>query len=496
MLELIENLNSFQHRSPKLYLGLVVSCAVLGAFFLSLIPIFGIKFLISSVATIFSIETASDLMVLFYQVPLSALCFYLSYQFVLIQLISPKTSDIYISINKKKTPKLLALINELEQHFNVKAFDNIFLTDKYAISTHISPVYCVPQLGETTLQIGLPLMQTVSADQFKSLLARRIGQLSLSKNPITGRIYLFSDILNQYFTTCKQSTHWSYIPFFYFFRSFQNLFNAISFYAIRMDELQADQYAIEITDEESFSQTLSQTILASHYLKNTFWVSMYKLHRQYSNKAIYPHANMAVSFAQSVNKEKSRTLINQHFQQLSNFEYPTPLLRTRLLELGFESYSLPEYLETTAANIYLDTALPKVTKIFDQLWLQHIKSQHETSAQLDSNEQRLNILSIKISEQPLSASETWELAVLTEKIKGYSFAIPIYKKILERNPMHAKSMFAIGRILLSYNDSTGLEVLQKAVFLEPNMKKTADELIARYQSRAELNTQQHDQAIA
>lgn len=496
MLELIESLNSFQHRSPKLYLGTVVAFATLGVLLIALLPVLSLYFFISSIVTIFSLNNAADLLVLLYQLPLSALFGYLAYQFVMLPLEIPKASEIYISVNKKKTPKLIALIHELEQHFNINDIDNILLTDQYDISVHISPAYCLPQLGETTLQIGLPLMQTVSANQFKALLARRIGQLSLKTNKITGRINLYRDMLNQYLTACRQNPHWSYKPFFYYIRHYQTLFNAIAFYASRMDELQADKYAVDIIDEEAFAQTLSQTILASYYLKNIFWVSMYKLQRQYPDKSIFPHANMTASFTQTLNLEKSRDLINQHFQQLYDFQSSTPLLRTRLLEIGYESYSIPTPVETTAAKIYLDIALPKVTSIFDKLWLQRLHSQRDTSTQIDSNEQRLNMLTAKISEQPLSATETWELAVLTEKIKGYHAAIPIYKKILERNPMHAKSMFAIGRILLSYNDSTGLDVLDKAIFLEPSMKKTANELIIRYQSRAGVNTETQKQLTA
>lgn len=491
MLELIENLNSFQHRSPRMYLILVIASAILGLICLASIPMLGLVFFISSITTVFTLDSAGDLVSLLYLLPLSALCGYLSFQFITLNLDTPKASEIYISINKKKTPKLTALIHELEQHFNLYAIDTILLTDKYDISIHISPQYCLPHLGNTTLQIGLPLMQTVSADQFKALLIRQLGQLSLKNKPQLEQISLFKDIVNQYLIACRQSDNLFHKPFYYFFLYYQRFFNAISFYAIRMNELRADQYAIKSVSETFLSQTISQTILANHYLKNMFWVSMYKLQRQYSNKAIYPHANMAVSFAQSNNIDKSREIINHQFQQLHDFESPAPLLRTRLRELGLESYSLPEEIESTAAIIYLSTALPKITKIFDKLWLQNIQEQQHSSILLDGNEQRLNLLTTKLTEQPLSAVETWELAVLTEKIKGYSFAIPIYKKILERNPQHAKSMFAIGRILLSYNDATGLNVLSKAVLIEPTMQKTADELIARYQSRiheAELDS--------
>ena len=205
---------------------------------------------------------------------------------------------------------------------------------------------------------------------------------------------------------------------------------------------------------------------------------------------------MTISFTQSIVPSESENLINEQFQKLSDFQSTTPLLRARLKLLGHENYSMPLPLDNTAAIFYLDSALPRITKIFDKLWLQRLQIQRESSSSLTSNEQRLNTLTSKISEQALSAEETWELAVLTEKIKGYHAAIPIYKKIIERNPLHAKAMFAIGRILLSYNDETGISAINKAVFLEPTMKKTADELITRYQARIKNTVEEADELFA
>ena len=501
MFELIENLNSMQHRSPKLYLGIVIACAILGVSILALLPILSLTFLISSFTTLVTTlithsQAYSELSALLYQIPLTAFFSYLSYQLYTLELEQPRASEIYVSINKKKTPKLIALIEELEQHFDINTIDNILITDQYDISVHVTPYHYLPNLGETSLQIGLPLMQTVSSKQFKALLARRIGQLSLATNPVTGKVYFFRDQIQQYLHACQENSHWSYKPFFYFLKFYQKFFNAISFYAIRMDELKNDEYAVDLIDGKSFAQTLSQTIIASHYLKNTFWMSMYKLQRQYPNKTIFPHANMTVSFTQSIVPAESEQLIDKHFKKISDFQHTDPLLRSRLKKLGHDNYSLPLPLDNTAAIYYLENALPRITKIFDKLWLQRLQVQRESTSVLNSNEQRLDALTQKISEQALSAEETWELAVLTEKIKGYHAAIPIYKKILERNPMHAKAMFAIGRILLSYNDAAGVSALEKAVFLDPNMKKTADELIARYQARLENSTEEADELFA
>ena len=213
MLELTESLNSFQHRSPKLYLGFVVFIAMIGVSILALLPILSINFFIATLITLYTtiisqIQALTELANILYQAPLAALFAYLSYQFITLQLDTPKASEIYVTINKKKAPKLISLIEEMEQHFNIDKINNIIITDQYDISVHITPYYGIPKLGETSLQIGLPLMQTISAKQFKALLARRIGQLSFKTQRVTNKIYFFRDQVSQYLNACQNTTHW------------------------------------------------------------------------------------------------------------------------------------------------------------------------------------------------------------------------------------------------------------------------------------------------
>jgi len=496
MSELTERLNSFQHRAPGKYLLVVFIAAVCGFLMLLLFPLLGLKFLQDALITLyaFTIETG-NITPLLYQLPLAASLLYLSYRFFSVKLDTPKPSAIYVSINKKKTPKLVNLINEMEQYFKIKPLTKIIITDQYDISVHITPQFSFPSLYTTTLLIGLPVMQTVSAKQFKALLARRVGQLSFKHNKLTGSLYFFNDCLAQYCHFFKTNRHGSYQVFGFVFNYYYSFFNAISFYARRMEELNADENAIALIDGKSFSQTLAQILIAQHYLKNNYWRLMYQLQRQHPDKLIFPHANMAISYTQNTDSQTAESLLKNEFQRITNFKTSMPLLRTRLEKLGHKTTSLPLPLENTAAIIYLDNALPRITKIFDQLWQQKTQPKEDHDIIDSANDERLQFLLKKITEQALSAEETWELAVLTEKLNGYQAAIPIYKKIIERNPMHSKAIFAIGRILLSYNDKTGIDAIEKAVFLEPAMKKTAYELIARYHARVQ-QTSDSDEAFA
>ena len=496
MLELTESLNSFQHRAPGKYL-LVVSIVALGGFLMFLLlPLLGLKFLLDALITLYAFTIESgNITPLLYQLPLPASLLYLSYRFFSVKLDTPRPSDIYVSINKKKTPKLVNLITDLEQYFKIKPIDKIIITDQYDISVHVTPKFSFPSLYTTTLLIGLPVMQTVSAKQFKALLARRVGQLTFKHNKLTGSLYFFNDCLAQYSHFFKSNRHWSYQVFGFAFNYYYSFFNAVSFYARRMEELSADENAIALVDGKSFSQTLAQILIAQHYLKNNYSRLMYKLQRQYPDKLIFPHANMAVSYTKNTDSQTAESLLKNEFQRITNFKTSTPLLRTRLEKLGHKTISLPLPLENTAAMIYLDKALPRITKIFDKLWQQKIQAKEDHDINSNANDERRQFLLKKITEQALSAEETWELAVLTEKLSGYQAAIPIYRKIIERNPMHSKAIFAIGRILLSYNDETGISAIEKAVFLEPAMRKTADELIARYHARVQQTTDS-DEAYA
>ena len=404
---------------------------------------------------------------------------YISIELFKLDLSRPKGAQ----LDKDKAPKLINLINELKTHFNVNKIDHIIATENFELTVKHTPKFYTPFISHTTLVIGLPVIQSTSPNQLKALLARRIGQLSMAQNKATSFTMKLYSFLLIYANHLGQAESHLHKVFYWFFKVLSDIYFAFAFYTFRQDELTADSYALEIVNDKELAETICQSIVANHFLKNRYWPHIYKISRQSPESPLQPHANLAEAIATYITPEVSETILNDYYNRVAEYQSFTPPLRNRLHNIGHDSYTLPDPITVTAANYYLGDTLTPLCNLFDKVWQSKNQKHHQTLSSDDAQQKRLDNLASKIKSKSLSATEAWEYASLTEKLKGYQAAIPIYKKILEKNPRHAKAMFAVGRILLSYNDERGQYVLEQAIELEPSMKRTAGELIDRFKSR-------------
>jgi len=97
-----------------------------------------------------------------------------------------------------------------------------------------------------------------------------------------------------------------------------------------------------------------------------------------------------------------------------------------------------------------------------------------------SERRRLSDLKQKADSDSLNDNEAWELAHLTEKLEDKALAIQLYQQVLKQNPNHAKTLFAIGRILLTRDDPTGVKILERAMELDKGCVAQGCWMLAKY----------------
>jgi tetratricopeptide (TPR) repeat protein len=143
----------------------------------------------------------------------------------------------------------------------------------------------------------------------------------------------------------------------------------------------------------------------------------------------------------------------------------------------------------TAAARYLGKMSGPIIQMLDKMWLKkHAgssdrskkKAKTDNPENTPSNQQRLAALKKQLAEGKENEDLLWKVANLSEEVEGKAAAIEVYKRLLKLNPGHAKTIFAVGRILLSQDDSAGVDVLEKAVKLDAGCQAQAYWLLANY----------------
>jgi len=220
-----------------------------------------------------------------------------------------------------------------------------------------------------------------------------------------------------------------------------------------------------------------------------------------------PHISMTSVMRKALTENEFAQIMKDLINAELSWKDSMPDLHTRLDHIGQTRLDLPPPVMETAAQRYLGDAFSAVVKLLDKQWLAKngkssstAKKNTETNVkksspikndesmlettEVDDNlpieEQKYQSLRSKAKQAGLSQNEAYELATYAEKFEGKAAAIAMYQKILKNDPNHAKTIFAVGRILLTSNDPSGVNILEKAMQLDKGCIAQACWMLAKY----------------
>lgn len=410
-----------------------------------------------------------------------------------------------LGLKEDKAPRLHELLTEIGQSYKLPSIDRVIIHDHWDLEIVSVPRFGLPVMNINVLYIGLPVLQGLSPIHFKGSLARKLGQYSAVHNKLTHWIYRWRQYCRQYLRTYNRTRSPLYLPLKYFFKLYTPFMNAVTMQAARQDELEGDVYALEIMNDEELADVIIRFEVCRAFLKAKYWPKIFALlHKQPDNPSHLPHINMANVLRKGLTENE----FAQTMKDLLNIEPAwhdeTPGLHARLEHLGQTKLNMPPPVMETAAQRYLGDAFSAVVKLLDKQWLAKngsagkktrkanasAQTQKKTAfdddtlttdsidASLPLDEQRYKALSVKADKLP--PQEAYELATLAEKFNSKVAAITLYQKILKKDPKHAPTIFAVGRILLSQNDPSGVKILEKAMKLDKGCIAQSCWMLAKY----------------
>lgn len=346
-----------------------------------------------------------------------------------------------LKLTKEMTPDLFNVIAEVRSHFKRPAIKNVVITEKFECRIESVPRLGIPIASFNTLVIGLPLMQTLSPEEFKCELSRCIGQHSKVIPSLTLFVYKSHNLWAMYNDSLKKYKKFGTSPLRWFFKTYSRLFEIIAAPAIRMEELEADLFALEyINEREVFdalkSEAISRTLLNTHY-----WPNVRSMVMKHPNIAIKPFANLE-------NSVRSETLQNNRKKWLSEAyltgQFPgdlTPSFRQRMEYIGHSKIRTIPILGMNSAEKYLGDTRKNIIPIIDKLWRSTTLSQWVK----EYKEQRRDIGVIKDLSRKSQKNILWPkdiicYACLAKKLRGYTFRSSV-EKLMRRNMRNATPDF-------------------------------------------------------
>jgi Zn-dependent protease with chaperone function len=365
-------------------------------------------------------------------------------------------------------PRLFALVGELTQALKCPTFDRILLTSDFNAAVVQIPKGFILGGHKNYLLIGLPLLQAVSPQEFRAILAHEFGHLSSNHNQFDGWIYRMRQTWGKVLTRLQQTQQDAPILIFKrFFEWYVPFFDAYSFVLARADEYEADCCAALLAGNKVTATALVATSVRAFFLEESFWTRIYQKVNTHPDPPQKLFTRMADEFKIAIQPENERQWLQLALNFRTNLVDTHPCLSDRLQALGIapeNAFSLLVALEQSAADFFLGDALSSLTEQLEQEWQSAIAFRwREQHSQMQQMQRQLQALEQKRRDRNLSFDEVWNLARLTARLKSNQQTILLLRNVLERRADFAPANYLLGQILLEEGDETGIYYLEAAM---------------------------------
>jgi Zn-dependent protease with chaperone function len=380
-------------------------------------------------------------------------------------------------IDRSEFPELFALIDELSDRLNAPKIHHAIVNyDRNAAVAQV-PHFGWQERSRNYLILGLPLLQSLTPEQFKATLAHELGHLANNDSSFNGYILRIR-------TMCEQLATERYLFIFnWFFRWYEPLIKAYSFVSVRDREYAADALAQQITSPEIAASDLIQSYIYHHFLQECFSPQLDRQARQSPTPPTDVVTQMLTVLRQPLDPQSAQVWLNLLLGQATDTDDTHPCLSDRLAAVGYPTPKswTPQPMLQTAAEYFFGDRLADLAAELDLHWYEHHKTQWLHQYQQAQYQQAyLATLDLQSQTVPLSLGDATIRADLTATIHGELVALPLWQQILDRHPLHAQANYQVGKAIIDRGIASGCAYLERAISADPDLVIPSCEELYRF----------------
>jgi len=373
-------------------------------------------------------------------------------------------------VRRADAPELFALIDDLRRRLEAPRFHHVLIDDQFNAG-----VVQAPRLGafgwyRNYLLIGLPLMKSLTVEQFKAVLAHEFGHLSRGHGRVSNWIYRQRLRWARLMAVLEESESRGAFLFKPFLRRYAPYFNAYSFPLARANEYEADAAAARLTSPGAAAAALTGVSVIGRYLAERFWPGLYKQAEVSPRPAFAPFASMAIDTERTLDDASARAWLEQALAEKTGLDDTHPSLADRLAAIG-ESARLAPPGPGEAADRLLGGALRSIVDHFDARWHADIlPAWEDRHREFMEGRRHLAELDAKAGAGALSLQDAYDRARLTESFgAGPDAALEQFRALQAGAPDDAVACYALGARLLARDDGDGVALVERAMQLDEQL---------------------------
>lgn len=395
-----------------------------------------------------------------------------------------------VKLKRDEAPRLFELVGELQSKLAAPRIHRVLVDGDFNAG-----VSQVPRLGplgwhRNYLVLGLPLMQALSPEQFRAVLAHEMGHLSGNHGRFSSWIYRVRLTWFQLLARFEAEQRWGSSVFVKFFNWYAPYFNAYSFVLARQHEYEADRASAELTSARTAAEALVTVDVKGARLAEEFWPEVLKQAdtQREPQPGVFPR--LSSFLREPVPGAAGTNFLRRSLQQETGYDDTHPSLAARLAALGqlpsdaaaaasdwAERHEFPPLAESAAAH-FLGAAQESLAERIDADWCREVAPQwRERHEYVAEARRKLAALDQKAAAGKLTPEEMWERAYWTAEVEDAEAAEPRLRELLEAEPDHAAANLALGQTLLGRGDEAGVARLERAMEADPVLVPAACQIL-------------------
>ena len=398
-----------------------------------------------------------------------------------------------VRLTSQMVPELFRMLDDLRRRLRTPRIHHVLLTPDFNAG-----VMQVPRLGllgwhRSYLFIGLPLMKSLTVEQFQTVLAHELGHLSGGHARAGNWIYRLRLIWQRLEAAFAPTSHWGSAPLRAFFKWYIPRFSATSFPLARANEYEADAAALNLTSARSAAQALTAVSIVGSYLSEKYWPKIHLAARELPQPAFAPYSEFMATAIQDVPAHELRGWQETALATKTSYDDTHPCLADRLEAMGATAEFAPPLTGDSAERL-LGAERARLESAFDAQWRERVaeswKQVHENTR---ANRRRLSELRSQAAQTGLDEHKALELADLEEDVgEGPVASLRMRRALVAKYPESLPARFTLARQLLRAGDSDGVAPMEALIEKEPNAFLAGAELLRDYywrRNEKELATQ-------
>lgn len=277
-----------------------------------------------------------------------------------------------LALTDTLVPEMFSLLDEMKAVPGQMPIHRVIVTDRFQLDIIKTRLFILPLWSRNTLVIGLPLMQMMPPHVFRAMLARKLCQHSLLRNPLLHWLHQLNSAWRQYHVCVEGQVAPDMRFLAAFYGGYSMLYAKLVEPVARLDGLSADSYTLKVVNDEDVVESIEYLFVAGMFIEKMFWPRLRDLARKQRNYKLSPFATLARIGLASLGKLDINAWLEQEMTSGSSPRWGVAAMPVRLDGLGHNKLYQLKVPAESAADRFIGDSLAKVVVTIDRYWQKNI----------------------------------------------------------------------------------------------------------------------------